>query len=66
MVFNRITYLQLSTGDLVAAERVDRFIYQGFATHQDDTPCLIRTYAPRPQDQDEKAQWIGAMIPLTS
>jgi hypothetical protein len=38
---------------------VDRFIYQGlrFGTtmSQADTPYLIRTYAPRPQDQDEKA-----------
>src|SRR5206468_9878283 len=27
---------------------------RGFATTQGDTPYLIRTYAPRPQDQDEK------------
>ena len=33
---------------------VDRFIYQGFAMPQADTPPVIRTYANPLQDQDEK------------
>src|SRR6266487_1082152 len=39
---------------------------RGSAIAQGDTPYLIRTYAPRPQDQDENAHCREAQAPFRS